>query len=350
MPTPEARQHRRGVTQGIAAYLAWGLFPLFFQLLDGVASLEFVSYRSIWSFAWLILFLLATGKLSSYRNCFRSWSSLWRLTLSMTMIAANWGLFIYAVTNEHVLQSSLGYFINPLVSVLLGVVVLGERLRRPQAFAVLIALVGVLVFTIAAGEFPLIALGLAVSFGLYGLIRKTTPVDGLVGLSVEVTLAAPFGLAYIAWVNTRGVPSVDTLPLHLLFIISGPITVTPLILFVGAAHKLRLATVGILQYICPTLHFVWAVFLFNESFSGMQLISFLFIWTAVILYATDAVRAEQSREKEEAVDPQITLRGPIYFTFFLMLPYARLPHWRPSLLSLTRLLKALTRQPSERTG
>jgi chloramphenicol-sensitive protein RarD len=219
------------------------------------------------------------------------------LTLSATLIAVNWGVFIWAVADGRVLESSLGYFINPLVNVLLGVVVLGERLRRVQWLAVLLAALGVLHQLIALGTMPWVALTLALSFGGYGLVRKTASVDAITGLFVEALLLAPVALLYLVHAGLAGEgafgrhgPAFD-----LLLVFAGPLTALPLILFVAGARRIRLTTVGLLQYIAPTGHFLLAVLVYGEAFSRQSFITFALIWTALVVYTLDAVQATRPR-------------------------------------------------------
>ena len=293
--------HRHGVFCAVAAFSLWGFFPLYFKLLAHLAPVEVVAWRCIWSFATLALVLTVLRHWNRFFDCFRSWKTLGKLTLSMTMIVSNWGFFVYAVATDQVLQSSLAYFINPLVSVLLGVVFLHERLRRTQVFSITLATVGVLIMTFLAGGFPSLAIVLALSFGIYGYLRKTVKgVDGMTGLSVETGLATPFAMLLIFYLKKNGMldglqgagSSTDVLSLYdyVLLALTGTLTMTPLLLFITAARRLPLSMVGMIQYITPTLHFLLAVFAFGEPFSVWQLISFSFIWVAVTLFLIDSRR------------------------------------------------------------
>jgi chloramphenicol-sensitive protein RarD len=229
------------------------------------------------------------------------WKELWRelrspklllmLTLSTLFIAGNWLTFIYAVSSGQVLQASLGYFINPLVNVLLGVVFLRERLRPYQTLSIGLALAGVVVLTAIVGHVPWVALTLALTFSLYALMRKIMPVDGLMSLAVETLLMAPVGLAYLGYLaaaSGREPPGPETMGLLML---GGPVTTVPLLFFGAAARRLRLSTMGILQYLCPTLQFLLAVLAFGEPFSLAQLLSFACIWAAILVYALDSLHA-----------------------------------------------------------
>ncbi|OGR36955.1 MAG: hypothetical protein A2091_00215 [Desulfuromonadales bacterium GWD2_61_12] len=281
----------KGVLLGLGCYFFWGFFPIFFKALAHVPALEVLCHRIVWSLAFLLPLALLSGRLTDLKAALRDRATLLLLATSTLLIAGNWLVFIHAVATDRVLESSLGYFINPLISALLGGLVLGERLRRPQQLALLLATAGVLHRTWHLGHPPWIALFLAVSFGLYGLLRKQARVDAVTGLTVETALLAPFALAYLlllglggggAFLTGRGGD-------NLLLLLSGVITALPLIGFTAAARRLRLTTIGFLQYITPTLHFIIAVVLYHEPFSTGDLISFALIWTGLLLYSADAL-------------------------------------------------------------
>lgn len=286
-----ARKTRQGVLFGLLAYLIWGSFPVFFKALHGATPLEIVSHRIFWSFIFLLILLGGQRRLGSILATLRDRSTLLTLCGSTLLIAINWLVFLYAIQRGEVLQSSLGYFITPLISVLLGFLFLRERLTRWQQLSVLLALLGVLNLAFYHGQFPWIALVLAASFGLYGLLRKLAKVEAMVGLTVETLLLAPFALGYILYLGNlqQGNFLVGSLRLDLLLPLSGVATAIPLLLFVGAARRLQLATIGFLQYITPSLHFALAVVLYREPFSQGHLISFLFIWAGLAIYSADAL-------------------------------------------------------------
>ncbi|HKJ05337.1 MAG TPA: EamA family transporter RarD [Geopsychrobacteraceae bacterium] len=281
----------QGVLFGLAAYLTWGCFPIFFKTLTGATPLEIVCHRIFWSAIFLLLLLAAQGQLGNIRRIAGDRQALFTLCGSTLLIGTNWLVFLYAIQRGEVLQSSLGYFITPLISVLLGFLFLKERLSSWQLVSVLLALAGVLNLTFQQGKFPWLALILASSFGLYGLLRKLAKVDALSGLAVETLLLAPISLAYLIYLSVlhQGTFLVGTTRLDLLLPLSGVVTAIPLLCFIGAARRLRLMTIGFLQYITPSLHFVWAVGLYREPFSHGHLISFLFIWVGLGIYSVDAV-------------------------------------------------------------
>jgi len=287
-----AEARRQGVIYGLSAYLFWGFFPVYFKAVKLVAPLEMVSHRIVWSLAFLLILITWKGAWRSMLSLLAKPKFLAALLGSTLLIATNWLVFIYAVGVGEVLQSSLGYFINPLVSVLLGFVFLRERLERAQWLSLLLAAGGVVYLAIQYGAMPWIALILAASFGLYGLIRKSLHVEPLLGLTVETLLLAPFALLYIVQqhVSGTGIFLASSTKLDLLIPMSGIITAIPLLLFAAAAKRLRLATVGFLQYITPTMHFLLAVLIYGESFTHTHLISFLLIWSGLALYSLHAYR------------------------------------------------------------
>ena len=286
-PSREDNSSRTGVLLGLTAYLIWGSFPVFFKALEGAAPLEIVCHRIFWSLVFLFILVACRRQLGKVVTTLKNRQVLLTLCGSTLLIATNWLVFIYAVQHDEVLQSSLGYFITPLLSILLGFVFLRERLNRWQMFSVLLALIGVLNLTFQHGQVPWIALILAASFGLYGLLRKVAQVEAMIGLTVETLLLAPFALSYIVYLTTQQDSSflAGTLRLDLLLPLSGVVTAIPLLLFVAAARRLQLATIGFLQYLTPSLHFILAVGLYNEPFSRGHLISFLFIWTGLAIYS-----------------------------------------------------------------
>ncbi|MBK9302649.1 MAG: EamA family transporter RarD [bacterium] len=283
---------RAGIAYGLAAYGWWGFVPLYFKAVSHVAPLEVLAHRVLWSLVLLSALLAARGRIPLLVKLLRDRRTLSVLGLTTLLIAANWLVFIWAVANDHVLQASFGYFITPLLNVLLGVVVLKERLRRSQALAVALAGLGVLWLSWRLGGLPVISLALAASFSLYGLLRKLIRPDGTLGLAAETLLLAP---AALAWLLVRE-GSTGTAFLHggagtaLLLAAGGIVTALPLIWFAEAARRLRYATVGFLQYLSPTLQFLLAVALFHEPFTASHAVAFGLIWAALGLYSWDALR------------------------------------------------------------
>lgn len=288
-----------GLVFGVTAYLVWGFFPIYFKALSTVPPLQVLSHRIVWSVLFIWILILWRGKTKDIRAAFSNRKSLLLLALTALLIATNWLVFIIAVEHAQVIQSSLGYFMTPFVSVLFGYLFLQERLRRMQMIALFLAAVGVLLLTIQSGHFPWTALILAVTFGSYGLLRKVVSVDSLSGLAVETILLGPAALGYLIYVasNGRGAFLSSGTQVDLLLMLAGVATTVPLLLFASAARRLRLATIGFLQYITPTMHFLLAVLLYNEPFTRAHLGSFLFIWGGLCCYSYDAYQAMQAARR-----------------------------------------------------
>lgn len=296
MTTEESEQAAKrtvsGVAFGGAAFLIWGISPLYWKALGSVPAVEIVLHRIVWSFLFLIPLVLIRKKWPAFTATLKNRRVMLTLLASALLVSCNWLIYIWAINAGHLLQASLGYYINPLVNVFLGMVFLKERLRRSQAFAVLLAALGVLYLTFFLGQFPWIALSLAFSFGLYGLIHKTMSVGSLVGLTIETLMLALPALIILVYLGQQalGVFSNQGVGIDLMLMASSVLTAVPLLFFSFGTRRLQLSTVGILQYIGPSCMFFMAVFLFDEPFFKAQVISFLMIWTALAIYSTDSVR------------------------------------------------------------
>lgn len=280
---------RRGVVYAALAYICWGLFPLYFKALHGVAPLEVLAHRVLWSLAFVLVVLLVQRHWGWLAKAWREPRTLWPFVASGTVIAINWFVYIWAVVNDHVVDASLGYFINPLVNVLVGYAVLKERLRPGQWAAVALAALGVLWLTVQAGQLPWIALVLAISFASYGLLRKTAPLGALEGLAVESTVLAPFALAGLLWAASHGqatFPNADA-GMQWLLVAAGPITAIPLLLFAAGARRIPFSLLGLLQYFGPTLQLLIGVFVFGESFEPTRALGFGAIWLALAVYSAE---------------------------------------------------------------
>lgn len=286
-----------GYAYGIGVYAFWGLVPLFFKLLDHVGAAEIVAHRIIWSVAFLFLLLAALGRLPQLRAAARNPKLLAALTVSAALIAINWLVYIWAVTNEHILAASLGYFLNPFVNIVLGVLILGERLNRTVIAAIAIAATGVAILAISAFDTLWISLTLAASFGLYGFVRKVTDVGAMEGLAVETTLLAPFFIAYLVWLSMAGGIAFGAtgLATDALLITGALVTSIPLMLFAAAARRLTLTTLGFVQYLAPTMVFLIGAFVFGEPLDTAKLVCFACIWIAVGLFVADTVRGARAR-------------------------------------------------------
>jgi chloramphenicol-sensitive protein RarD len=279
-----------GLAYCFAAYLLWGFFPLYFKWVAHVPPLEVLAHRIDWSLITLLLILAISGGWGKVRIALRQQKTLAILGTTTILISTNWFVFIFAVDRGEVLQSSIGYFINPLVSVLLGYIFLRERLRRLQKVSLALAGTGVLVLTAHFGGVPWIALVLAVTFALYGLLRKIVMADALTGLTIETLLLFPAASGYVVYLGVTGkgaFPSV-TMGDNLLLPLAGVITAIPLLWFSAAAKRLNLATIGLMQYITPTIHFLLAVVAFGESLTPFHLAGFACIWAGLLLYSCDA--------------------------------------------------------------
>jgi chloramphenicol-sensitive protein RarD len=290
-----------GILAAVGAFGLWAFFPVYFnQFGPGVSPWEILLHRVIWAEVFLLGFILLARRMDRVRAVFRQPGTLMALAVSALAIGANWATFIWAVTHEEILQCSLGYYINPLFNVFLGFCFLGERLRILQWLAVAVAAAGVGISVAGYGDVPWLALLLAGCFGLYGLIRKRVDIDSITGLMVEVLLMVPAAGIWLALMHIQGQAAFlrAGMRIDLLLIGSGFVTILPLLLFVAAARRLRLATLGLLQYIAPTGHFLIGVFLYGEPFTGSDAVTFGCIWTGLILYTTDMGLAHRIQTKE----------------------------------------------------
>jgi chloramphenicol-sensitive protein RarD len=288
----------RGVIYGASAYVAWGIIPIFWKFLEQVGevgAVEIVAHRIVWTLVFALAALAAWQRLPKLWSALRNPRIVLALAVSALLIAVNWGLFIWAVTADRIIDTSLGYYINPLVSFVLGVVWLGERLTKLQLVAVGLAVLGVVNQTVAVGYLPWISLALAFSFGFYGLIRKMVPVESLEGLTVEALLLAPLSLGYIVYLATTGAGAflAQGISLDVLLILAGPFTAIPLLLFAAGARLVRLSTMGFLQYLAPSISLLIAVFLYDEPFTQAHAVTFALIWSALALVTWEALRRER---------------------------------------------------------
>ena len=285
-----------GALYAALAYGTWGVLPIYWKLLARVPLLEVLAHRVVGTVIFTALLLTGLRQMPELRKALRSRRELLSLLASGALIGVNWGVFIWAVGAGRILETSLGYYLNPLVNVLLGTLFLRERLRRAQAISVALAGAGVLVMLVSHGDLPWISLALAMSFGLYGLLHKLTSVRPIAALAVETGALAPLALAYL-WL--RAVPAggalVSGTPLEsTLLALAGPVTALPLLWFASAARRLRLSTLGLFQYLAPTLALFVAVFLYGESFTRAHAGAFVLIWSALALYSVDALQASRS--------------------------------------------------------
>ncbi|HEU0201494.1 MAG TPA: EamA family transporter RarD [Burkholderiaceae bacterium] len=291
----------RGIAYAAAAYILWGLFPVYFKALQSVPALEILAHRMAWSLAFCALLLVATRRWTWVGDVVRKPRLLSTFVASSAIVSFNWGLYIWAVNAGHIVDASLGYFINPLVSVLFGALLLHERLRPVQWMAVGIAALGVAWLTVEAGALPWIGLALALSFGTYGLLRKTAPLGALEGLTAETTLLFPLAFGYLAWLAAQGenaflAASPST---QWLLAAAGPVTAVPLLLFAAGARRIPLYLLGLLQYFGPSLQLIIGVWLYGEPFTATRAIGFGMIWLALVVFTLEGVL--QSRRRENLV-------------------------------------------------
>ncbi len=289
---------REGMIGGLCALGAfgtWGFLPIYFKYMHEVPPFEILAHRIVWSVVLVGLFLLAVGRWKEVPTILANRRMVLWLCVSATLLSCNWLLFIWAVTNGQMLQGSLGYYINPLVNVVLGVLLLGERLTRPQWIAVIISILGVITLGAGLGEFPWIAVTLALLFGFYGYVRKTAPVGAAAGLFVETLVVILPATAYLIYLGYHGQGAFGNVSISydLLLVFAGAVTAVPLILFSAAARRLRYATVGFFQYLAPTLQFILAVAVYGEAFTDAHKITFALIWLALSIYSFDIWRTRK---------------------------------------------------------
>jgi chloramphenicol-sensitive protein RarD len=294
---------RRGAAFGAAAYLLWGIFPLYFALLEPASAVEVLAHRVVWSLVVVALLVQVTRRWPAVRAVVTDRSRVARLTAAAVFLAFNWGVYIYGVTTDRVVETSLGYFINPLVTVMLGVVVLRERLRRVQWLALGVATVAVLFLAVQSGRLPWIALVLAFSFGAYGLLKKTSHVGALEGLTVETAVLTPVALAYLAVLQASGDSTLATHGVDhaTLLVVTGVITAVPLLFFGAAASRVPLTTLGLLQYLAPTMQFLLGVLVFHEDMGLARLLGFCLVWTALAMFTADLLSQRRRRATTLAV-------------------------------------------------
>lgn len=301
-PSPSSIRSSRGLLYALSAYGLWGLIPIYFKMLSPAPPLQILAHRVLWAFVMLVIVAGRLGLFRELRAAFRRPRTVALLVAGSVLIALNWLVYIWAVMEGRVLEGSLGYYINPLVNVLLGVLVFKERLERPVVAAIAVAAAGVLWLTLDVGKAPWTSLSLALSFGLYGLVRKLIPVGAVAALTAEAGLLVPLAVGYLAVSRARGTLTFGTgSPGHdVLLVLSGPITAIPLLCFAGAVRRLPLTTLGFVQYLSPTLQFLLAVVLYNEPLTAARGVAFACIWTALAIFAVHTLRRGQEEPITEA--------------------------------------------------
>ena len=293
----QERVDNSGLWAGIAAYVMWGVFPIYFKATESIPAMEILTHRIMWSIPFGFLILVFRKQLNEVWQALKSPKTTGLLLIASIALAANWGMYIWAIQQEQIFQGSLGYYINPLMYVLVGVLFFGETLSRWQAIAVLMATIGVIILTVYGGQFPGISLFLAVSFTIYGVMRKQVNIGAMPGLFIEVLLLLLPALAYVYWFSSNGTfafPSAGR-DLQALLLLAGPITVIPLLCFAVAARRLTLTMLGFLQYIGPTLQFMCGLY-YGEEFTAAHAWCFGFIWLAVAIFTWDTYRRPSQKE------------------------------------------------------
>lgn len=296
----QERVDNPGLIAGITAYVIWGIFPVYFKITESIAATEILMHRIIWSVPFGLLILVFRRQLGEVWTALKNGKTVGLLLIASIALAANWGVYIWAIQQEQIFQGSLGYYINPLMYVMVGVVFFKESLSRNQLFAVILAIIGVLILTFYGGQFPAISLFLATSFTIYGVMRKYVDIAAMPGLFIEVILLLLPALAYIYWLSSQGLfefPTADG-QMKVLLLLAGPITVLPLMAFAFAARRLSLTMLGFLQYIGPTLQFMCGLY-YGEEFTSAHAWCFGFIWSAIILFTWDTFRQQRAVIKAE---------------------------------------------------
>ena len=288
---PAANEGRNGILAALAAYTLWGFLPLLFREVEAAGSVLIVAERTVWSLLLLAGILAFSGGFGEVRALFADRKRALGTLLSAVLLAGNWLLYVWAVETGQVLEASFGYFINPLVNVLMGMILLGERQNRLQTISILIATVAIGIQAVGLGNIPVIALGLALSFGFYGYFRKTAHLGPAGGLFAETAMLTPAALAFIVYTFVTTGPGVHTDPyLMTMLVLTGPATAIPLLLFAFAVRRLRLTTIGMFQYLAPSIQFLVAIFLFGEHLNGLRLLSFALIWVSLMVFSYDSFR------------------------------------------------------------
>ncbi|SFT72130.1 chloramphenicol-sensitive protein RarD [Pseudoalteromonas sp. DSM 26666] len=296
-------EQRKGAIFACLAFFMWGLAPIYFKMIQHVSAFEILMHRVIWSVMFLILVVSVLNYWNKIKRILIQPKLILMLVVTSTLLGFNWGLFIWAINNNHMLDASLGYYINPLLNVLLGMVFLNERLRKLQGAAVALAFTGVLLQLISFGSFPVVAFSLATSFALYGLLRKKLQVDALPGILIEALILLPVALTYwwlMVPTETSNLPANDWLT-NALLVSAGIVTTLPLLCFTGAAKRLQYTTLGFFQYIGPSLMFILAVVFYGEVFDAERVITFACIWSALAIFSWDSYNQSRKRRKAAIV-------------------------------------------------
>jgi len=299
----ESQTSRVGFFYGLSAFLIWGFLALYWKATSHIDVIEVTASRVVWSFPVAGVILWFMGRTGDILPTLKSQRKLGILFSTSLLISSNWGIFIWAISQERALETALAYYVNPLVSVLMGALFLSERFNRLQLVAILLAAIAVMALTVLQGELPWVSLSLAMTFALYGLLRKTVDVGPAQGFLVEIILIFPIAFAYMIWLAMSGQITLATSNIEdsVLLVCAGPATAIPLILYANGAKRLRLSTIGMMQYIAPTIIFLLGIFVFGETLDEAQLIAFVLIWIALILYSWSMLYSADRQKKDHLV-------------------------------------------------
>lgn len=297
--TDDAARSRQGVFFAIAAYTMWGIAPVYFKWLESVPALEILSHRIIWSFILVLALILVLRRGGRLKPVLQNKKQMLRLALATCLLGGNWFLFIWAINNDHILDASLGYYINPLLNVAIGMAFFGERMRNMQLVAIALAVTGVLIQVISFGSVPWVALALACSFAIYGAIRKRLPIDSMTGLWLETLILLPAVLIYMVFFASSSAADMtqNTWQINTLLIAAGVVTTAPLLCFTAAAQRIRYSTLGFFQYIGPSMMFILAVWVYGEPLAADKLVTFGIIWLALAIYSVDTLLFQQRSKR-----------------------------------------------------
>lgn len=292
----------QGIVYALLAYITWGLLPLFWKIFASMSSWEILGHRVVWSFVFVALLLLVKKQWGAFRAVCRNKNNITPIVWCSLLISMNWLIFIWAVNHDHVVETSLGYYMNPLINVLLGVLFLKEKLGRSEWIAIALAAIGVIILTVSYGSIPWVSLSLALSFGLYGLVKKRMSMDPLFSLAGEVIVVLPIALIYLVYLGMNGSSTMGTLSTWqtILLLLMGVATCMPLFWFAQAARRLSLTTIGFVQYVAPTISLFIGVVLYNESFTSVHMVSFSFIWGALLLFTGSSLKRNANMLKANA--------------------------------------------------
>jgi chloramphenicol-sensitive protein RarD len=301
----------RGIWYAVSAYGLWGFIPIYWKLMQEIPAVQIIGHRVIWSFLLLVAIILIKGDWAGFRNAISNKSIYGAYGVAAALLSVNWGIYIWAVNAGFIVETSLGYFINPLLSVFLGMIFFREKLRPLQWLPIAMMVAGVFYLTFAYGRLPWIALVLAFTFALYGLIKKTSPLGALNGLALETGLMVPPALLFLGYLQSQGTGVIGQVSAgsHLLLVMTGLVTALPLLLFAGAARRIHLSTMGLLQYMAPTLQFLVGILIYREPFTLAQLAGFGIIWVALAIYTTESMIVYRRKTFRNPVTPATPYAG-----------------------------------------